>query len=126
MLTERGNRRTEAVLWREHSRAEFPGRLRGVEVAGVDVVMLDADVVGCAATWGAGGEHRQAEREAQVQSLLSDLDRVVPALSAEDEVAYFERLRALVLLLLRYRPGDDAVSHRQAAAHCQQAILNRP
>lgn len=87
-------------MWREHSRADFPARLRGAEVVGVDLVMLDAEVVGCASSWGTGGEDRQAEREALVRTLRTDLDRVVPALSAEEEVAYFERLRALVILLL--------------------------
>lgn len=104
LLTARAGRHAEAALWREHGRADFPARLRGAEVAGVDLVMLDADVVGCASSWGAGGEDRQAEREALVRSLLIDLDRVVPALSAEEEVAYFERLRALVLLVLDIPP----------------------
>jgi hypothetical protein len=31
-------------LWKQHMRANFPERLRGEEIAWVDIVMLDADV----------------------------------------------------------------------------------
>jgi hypothetical protein len=38
-------------LWEHHLRDPFPARLRGEELAGVDMVMLDADVAGCVDTW---------------------------------------------------------------------------
>jgi hypothetical protein len=34
-------------LWEEHMKAEFPAHLRGREVEGEDLVLLDAEVAGC-------------------------------------------------------------------------------
>lgn len=38
-------------LYEEHGRAEFPARLRDSKLAGVDLVLLDADIAGCITTW---------------------------------------------------------------------------
>lgn len=38
-------------LWDEHCDAPFPARLGGQEIAGVEMVMLDADIAGCVQTW---------------------------------------------------------------------------
>ena len=46
-------------LWDEHCRAPFPDRLRGMEIAGVDMVLLDADIAGCVTTWLGGASLRR-------------------------------------------------------------------
>lgn len=38
-------------LWESHRNAAFPQRLRYDDVAGVDMVMLDANIAGCVSTW---------------------------------------------------------------------------
>lgn len=50
-------------LYADHMVAAFPPRLRGEEIEGVDMVMLDADVAGCVATW--LGNHGQHDEERQ-------------------------------------------------------------
>ncbi len=87
-------------LWDEHLQATFPARLRGQDVAGVDAVMLDADVAGCITTWlGNRGRLNSDERDSLARCLI-DLDRVVAALSDESERRYYERLRSLAALVL--------------------------
>lgn len=45
--------RLEAVttLFEAHNKAAFPSRWRGADVAGFDMVMLDADPAGCVSVW---------------------------------------------------------------------------
>ncbi|WP_346173532.1 hypothetical protein [Streptomyces cuspidosporus] len=40
-----------ARLWQEHLLAAFPADLRGAELAGVDMALLDASIAGCVSTW---------------------------------------------------------------------------
>lgn len=87
-------------LWNEHQQAEFPHRLREQEVAGVDMVMLDADVAGCIGTWASVGQLDQPHREG-LEQCLTDLNRVLPLLNDQSEKAYYERLRELATLALR-------------------------
>jgi hypothetical protein len=68
------------VLVRAHGRAPFPPGLRGREEAGVDLVMLDADVAGHLSSWGASSRRRQEDREVALKVNLDDLDRVLPLL----------------------------------------------
>jgi hypothetical protein len=89
-------------LWKEHGRADFPPDLRGEEVSGIDMVMLDADVAGCISTWLTnGGQLDAARREILAQS-MSDLDRVVDQLRGDDE-RYYRRLREMAALILDMR-----------------------
>lgn len=86
-------------LWAAHVRAEFPPRLRGEELAGVDMVMLDADIAGCVVTWRACHGSLDEGRRQLMGRLLQDLDRVLPLLSDEQECAYYRRLRRLLELV---------------------------
>jgi hypothetical protein len=47
------DKQIEAVerLWAVRMKAPFPPGARGAEVAGVDLVLLDADTSGCITTW---------------------------------------------------------------------------
>ena len=80
-----GSRRESAVArWYEEYRdAEFPGRFRGEELAGVDLVTLDADIAGCVETWQAGGGRLGGAGRAVLRERLRDLDRVLPLLTDE-------------------------------------------
>jgi hypothetical protein len=91
-------------LLETHNASPFPAELSaGDEVAGVALVMLDADIASLATAYlGAGGtlpaEQWQALREA------ADVARVVvPGLTGEAWV-YFGRLYALAQAVLRAAP----------------------
>jgi hypothetical protein len=87
-------------LWRKHSHAEFPSRLRGEELAGVDLVTLDSDVVGCVTTYlAAKGSLDEAQKQVLVRS-VDHLDAVLPLLASRNESLYFGRLRELSTLIL--------------------------
>jgi hypothetical protein len=89
-----------AQLWAEHQEADFPDRLRGEEIAGVDMVMLDADVAGCVQTW-VGSKRRLGEpHRSYLTRCLDDLNRVLRLLDDPSERMYYERLRALARLAL--------------------------
>ncbi len=87
-----------ARLWRKHAHAEFPARLRGEEIEGVDLVALEADIVGCVQSWRAGtlGE----DQSKTLTQRIEDLDAVMPLLTSRVEVLYFERLCQLALVVL--------------------------
>ena len=97
-------------LWAEHLDAPFPARLRGEEIAGVEMVLLDADTAGSLQTWLGSDFKLDQRRRADLEDELKDLNRVVPLLDDSDERAYYERLRRLVRLALGFESpeeGDD-------------------
>ena len=87
-------------LWEEHLRASFPARLRDAEVAGVDVVMVDADVAGCVSTWVHGSGPLARGTLAVLEHRVRDLDGVLSVLRDQREIDYCGRLRELARLLL--------------------------
>ena len=91
---------TVATLWKAHIDAPFPPRLRGQEIAGVDVVRLDADIAGCVSSWEGNRGKLDSERWAILTRCRSDLERVLPALSEPQERAYYRRLYDMALIVL--------------------------
>ncbi|WP_377271675.1 hypothetical protein [Peterkaempfera sp. SMS 1(5)a] len=94
------NKQEQAVarLWKEHMRADFPARLRGEELAGVDVVLLDTYIAGYVSTWlGNRGSLDEGRRQI-LCDCIADLDRVLPLLTEAQEVRYYEQLRELAVL----------------------------
>jgi hypothetical protein len=90
--------------WREHLEAPFPDALAGSEVAGVDLVLLDADAAGCIGTYVAGRGARLDEECRQVLGrCLAELERVTASLDGEART-YFGRLHGLVGEVLT-KPG---------------------
>lgn len=87
-------------LWEHHLRDPFPARLRGEELAGVDMVMADADFAGCVDTWLHGSGPLDRGRLAVLRDLARDLDGVLPLLDDRHESEYYGRLRDLARLLL--------------------------
>ena len=94
-----------AQPWDEHKQAEFPARLRGEDVAGVDMVMLDSDVAGFVIAWMSSQGQLESRQRDLLAQCLADLNRVLPLLNDESERRYYERLRDLAALTLRGRPG---------------------
>ncbi len=97
-----------ASLWEAHRNAAFPGRLRSVDIAGVEMVMLDADVAGCVSAWLNDGGNIDDRWWDVLAVRERHLERVVPELSG-DEAAYFQRLLDMTVLVLdssgELRPG---------------------
>jgi hypothetical protein len=86
--------------WAEHLEAPFPTRRRGEEIAGVDLVMLDADVAGCVQTWMSNSFRLDEPHRGWLARCLGDLDRALPLMDDGAERDYFERLRRLARLAL--------------------------
>ncbi|MER7345955.1 hypothetical protein ABT390_11225 [Streptomyces aurantiacus] len=97
----RGESEYEAVvdrLWQEHLAATFPAGSRGAELAGHDLVMLDADVAGCVSTWRGNGGSLDARRHQVLYRRIAALEKVLPLLTDTEELRYFRRLRQLAVL----------------------------
>ncbi|MER7149956.1 hypothetical protein [Streptomyces lydicus] len=86
-------------LWEEHLRAVFPAGLRGVELAGIDMVLLDASVAGCVSTWLNNAGSLDPARSRILQAGIEDLDRVLLEITEAQELRYFQRLRQLAVLV---------------------------
>jgi hypothetical protein len=91
-----------------HTAAPYPAELSGgAEVAGVSLVMLDADIAGLAAAYlGAGGRLR-ADQWFTLRECAADARAVVPQLAGESWV-YFGRLYALAQAILQDAPDARA------------------
>ena len=88
-----------ARLWEAHLQAQFPARLRGAEVVGVEMILLDADTAGCVKSWLDNHGQLDARRQDVIASCLNELNRVVAILTDHDEAAYYNRLRELAALI---------------------------
>ncbi len=86
-------------LYEEHLRADFPDRWCDELLAGVDLVLLDADLSGVVDTWLHNGERVDGIQRTVAGACLHDLDRVLPQLTDGHERQYGERLRDLARLL---------------------------
>ncbi|MGW7380654.1 hypothetical protein [Streptomyces sp. NPDC054794] len=90
-------------LWEEHRLAPFPASFRGVDIEGVELILLDADVAGLV----------QRELKAGLDdsgiailwACVDDLDKIVPLINEQYCVSYFMRLRtAAKLVAARHVP----------------------
>jgi hypothetical protein len=94
-----------AHLWREHLEAGCPSELKGVEIAGSDVVTLDAEVTACvsAVIMRTGNTDERVCR--RLQEIHEALERTL-ACAGEPVAGYCERLSRLVnAALLESRAG---------------------
>ena len=88
-----------AELWRAHAEAPFPSRLTSLDVAGAEMVTLDADVAGCVSTWLHNGGSVDSRRYDLLAAHERRLERVVAELSGS-EAAYYRRLLDMTVLVL--------------------------
>lgn len=93
-------------LWEQHRQAPFPAGFHGKDVAGVDIVMLDADVAGCVSSLLAGPLDER--RRVALGRCVANLIEVLPAIEDEYGAKYYERLREMAVLGLKpSRNWDD-------------------
>ncbi|WP_435113553.1 hypothetical protein [Nocardiopsis synnemataformans] len=81
-------------LWAEHIQAELPTGLRVRELAGVHMILLDADVAGCVTTWQSNRGVLDDKRHRALLRCITDLDKVLPLLTDAQEARYYGRLGA--------------------------------
>ncbi|MER7492142.1 hypothetical protein ABT033_05735 [Streptomyces pharetrae] len=104
-MTERHDGGRLTRLCAEHRNAPYPAGFRGVDVEGVELILLDADVAVL------------AEREldgrlddagvAMLWRCIAGLDKVLPLIGDEYGASYFARLRAMA--------GEAAARHLPSA-----------
>ncbi|MFF3322502.1 hypothetical protein [Streptomyces sp. NPDC002889] len=93
-----------ARLWEEHRRALFPASFRGVDIEGVELILLDADVAGLVQRELNGGLDNSGI--AILWACIADLDKIVPLIDEEYCASYFTRLRTMAkLAAARYIPA---------------------
>ncbi|MCM1977051.1 MULTISPECIES: hypothetical protein [Streptomyces] len=91
-------------LWEAHRRAPFPGGFRGVDVAGVELILLDSSVAGLVMQELRGG--LGDDDVAILWACITDLDKVLPLIDDEYCRDYYARLRVLAELVApRYTPS---------------------
>lgn len=100
MRTESEELEAVVRLWEAHLQADFPEHLRGVDLLGIDMVMLDADLAGCVSTWLGNRGSLDGRRQRTLTRHIADLDRVLPILVGHRERAYYGRLRAIAVATL--------------------------
>ncbi|WP_370949671.1 hypothetical protein AB5J62_19475 [Amycolatopsis sp. cg5] len=87
------------TLFDAHLKAPFPGRWRGADVAGFDMVMLDAGPAGCVSVW----LERQGLLDDWRWNVLAECEqrlvRVIPELDAYGR-EYYQRLLDMTVLVL--------------------------
>ena len=93
-------------LLTEHETTNFPDGFRGVSVAGVDLVMLDADVAGLVQTYAEHGMLGHAQRMI-LTGCAAEAGRVVPLLPPEAR-AYFAQVERLARATLNELPEPAA------------------
>ncbi|WP_234443591.1 hypothetical protein [Streptomyces sp. NRRL B-24484] len=92
-----------APLWEEHRRALYPDSFRGVDIEGVELILLDADVAGLVQRELNGGLDDSGI--SMLWACIADLDKIVPLINSEYCVSYFAKLRTMAkLAAARYIP----------------------
>ena len=89
-----------AEMWQAHYVRWFPPLLRGAEVGGVDVVLLDADTAGCVSAWLAGGGHLDPRGIRILTTCVKNLDAALTVFTDGEEQYYLQQLRILAAAVL--------------------------
>ncbi|MFD8694884.1 hypothetical protein [Kitasatospora purpeofusca] len=84
-----------ARLWEEHLRAPYPDGFRGVDIEGVELILLDAAVAGLVQRELRGG--LDDGLIARLWACITDLDRIVPLIGSAYCALYFARLRTMAV-----------------------------
>ncbi|MFE2579609.1 hypothetical protein [Streptomyces sp. NPDC059378] len=93
-----------AVLWQAHRRAPYPESFRGVDIEGVELILVDADVAAVVRRELDGGLDDRCI--AYLWARIADLDKVVPLINEEYCASYFAGLAVLArLAVAKYLPA---------------------
>ena len=76
------------LLQQKHADLPFPPRLRGEVVAGVNMVMVDADIAGCVQLWLGSSSNLDAPRIGVLRTCRDQVEGVLPSLTEPVEVEY--------------------------------------
>jgi hypothetical protein len=87
------------AIFEAHTKAPFPARWRGAEVAGFDMVILDADPAGCVSVWLKQHGLLDDRRWNVLAECEQRLIRVIPELDAYSR-EYYQRLLDMTVLIL--------------------------
>lgn len=84
-------------MWEEHMRAPFPPHMRGREIEGEDMVLLDADIAGCVVSSLSGPLDEKRRKILLV--CLAAVEKVLPSIDDEDGASeYYKHLRDMAAL----------------------------
>ncbi|WP_369355634.1 hypothetical protein [Streptomyces sp. cg2] len=103
-MSDDGGFEVVSRLWQEFRVAAFPGRLRGVELAGEDIVLLDANLAGCVSTWVNNGGFLDAWRLGILRERLTILEEALPQITDTEGLDYYKRLHHMSKLALAATP----------------------
>ena len=81
-------------LYEEHKQAHFPASLRGTQIQGVDLVLLDGDTAGCIDSYFRKSGTQTSlspEKQEMLSRCRTELSIVVKSLQ-DDSKEYFQRL----------------------------------
>lgn len=122
--------RTEVErLWARHLDRAFPSRLRGVDVGGVEAVLLDSDIAGYVMAWLAtrpldGDQHRL------LAQCMDESRRVATVLADSTDAAYFAGLHDLAWAVLdadgvlsEFPPPRSYLACRWTHSHTDEPVL---
>ncbi|MER5638781.1 hypothetical protein ABT095_17680 [Kitasatospora sp. NPDC002227] len=84
------------LLWKQVRAAPFPESFRGVDLDGVELILLDAGVAGLVQREVDGG--LDAAGLSSLWDCIADLDRVLPLINEQYCAGYYARLRRLACL----------------------------
>ena len=94
-------------LWREHSEAAYPDGYRDKDIAGVALILLEADIAGCV-SFSLGGARLDPERATILDRCYRDAIVVTRELSGPAR-GYFERLKRMAAIVLEANGRRRAV-----------------
>ncbi|MFJ6216646.1 hypothetical protein ACIQGZ_25440 [Streptomyces sp. NPDC092296] len=92
-------------LWEEHIRAPFPSHLRGREIEGEDMALLDAGIAGCVSSSLSGPLDERRHKILLV--CLPAVEKVLPSIDDEGgAIDYYERLREMAAMAVEIGNAD--------------------
>ncbi|MFC9328732.1 hypothetical protein [Kitasatospora sp. NPDC057015] len=99
-----------ACLRAEHQNEPWPGRLNGVEVAGVDLASLETRLGGCTYTWVANGGSLHERGMGTVRLVLGQLEAVLPELAEDESAHLWYRLHRMAQLIVAHNTPSIEVT----------------
>ncbi|MFJ8313317.1 MULTISPECIES: hypothetical protein [unclassified Streptomyces] len=83
-------------MWEEHMRAPFPPHMRGREIEGEDMVLLDAETAGCVVSSLSGP--LEGKRREILLGCLAAIEKVLPSIDDDGASEYYKHLRDMAAL----------------------------